>query len=267
MDTQCIGADSTYARQTNEIAVMGAEGAANAFFSRQIAAPQQAPLSPVTQARQPAPVTERLMVRQERAARTREALIQSAAEVFDREGYTLASLQAISSRAGVSNGALHFHFASKADLAAAVEELALRGLTAIMAGGPDGPTSSLQLLVDVSHRLVRGLGENVVLRAGFTLGGASDRRAVQDMRLHWQRWIDETLHRAGRQGELDAALDPAGAVSAVVAATVGFEVLGARDPAWLSRRTMTRFWELLLPRLAAQPGRAVLVPAGVTTSP
>ena len=54
------------------------------------------------------------MVKQERALRTREALIESAAEVFDREGFSVASLTAISSRAGVSNGALHFHFASKA---------------------------------------------------------------------------------------------------------------------------------------------------------
>jgi methylmalonyl-CoA decarboxylase subunit alpha len=38
MDSQTIGADLTYAWPTNEIAVMGAEGAANVIFRRQIAA-------------------------------------------------------------------------------------------------------------------------------------------------------------------------------------------------------------------------------------
>ncbi|WP_159062215.1 TetR family transcriptional regulator, partial [Streptomyces caniscabiei] len=64
------------------------------------------------------------MAKQERAVRTRENLIRSAAEVFDREGYAVASITTISARAGVSNGALHFHFASKAALAEAVAEAA-----------------------------------------------------------------------------------------------------------------------------------------------
>jgi acetyl-CoA carboxylase carboxyltransferase component len=38
MDSQSIGADLTYAWPTNEIAVMGAEGAANVVFRREIAA-------------------------------------------------------------------------------------------------------------------------------------------------------------------------------------------------------------------------------------
>src|SRR5258705_4564694 len=66
-------------------------------------------------------VTECVMVNQERAARTKRNLIRSAAEVFEREGYAAASLTVISSQAGVSNGALHFHFASKEDLAREVE--------------------------------------------------------------------------------------------------------------------------------------------------
>ncbi|CAM5256642.1 methylmalonyl-CoA carboxyltransferase [Streptomyces canarius] len=40
MDSQSIGADLTYAWPTNEIAVMGAEGAANVIFRRQIAEAQ-----------------------------------------------------------------------------------------------------------------------------------------------------------------------------------------------------------------------------------
>lgn len=79
------------------------------------------------------------MTKQERAARTRRALILSAAEVFDQEGFAPASLTMISSRAGVSNGALHFHFANKNAVAEAVQGEALSVLRQIAHAWPEGP--------------------------------------------------------------------------------------------------------------------------------
>ncbi|MFF2132901.1 TetR family transcriptional regulator [Streptomyces olivochromogenes] len=64
------------------------------------------------------------VVRQVRAVRTRRALVRAAAEVFAEDGYALASLPVISRRAGVSTGALHFHFPSKDLLAREVEAVA-----------------------------------------------------------------------------------------------------------------------------------------------
>jgi AcrR family transcriptional regulator len=71
------------------------------------------------------------MAQQERAVRTRNALIESAAELFCKDGFDVVSLSTISTRAGVSNGALHFHFASKAALASAVWEAAAQRLRRI----------------------------------------------------------------------------------------------------------------------------------------
>ncbi len=64
------------------------------------------------------------MAKQERAARTRWLLIQAAAETFVQKGFTRASIAAISRQAGVSNGALHFHYETKDALADAVEQSA-----------------------------------------------------------------------------------------------------------------------------------------------
>ncbi|GAA3945583.1 hypothetical protein GCM10022244_61150 [Streptomyces gulbargensis] len=75
------------------------------------------------------------MAKQERAVRTREALLRSAAEIFDTDGFVSASLSAICSKAGVSSGALHFHFASKGALAEAIERAAEARLRLIT--GPD----------------------------------------------------------------------------------------------------------------------------------
>ncbi|KOY54665.1 hypothetical protein ADK59_29005 [Streptomyces sp. XY332] len=191
------------------------------------------------------------MVKQERAVRTRDTLIRSAAEIFDREGFAVASLTAISTLAGVSNGALHHHFTSKAVLTDAVEEAALARLLAVTEAGLPLGASRMQLLVDVTHRLATALRGDVVLRAGFELSGEMSRPPHVDLREWWRRWVAETLRQADSEGELRPDVTASDVVSAVVAATVGFEVLGVREAEWLSASTVTRFWRLLLPTVVS----------------
>ena len=50
------------------------------------------------------------------ATRTRQHLLDAALEVFWRDGVTRASLQAIAQQAGVTRGALYWHFKNKEDL-------------------------------------------------------------------------------------------------------------------------------------------------------
>ncbi|AQS65694.1 ScbR family autoregulator-binding transcription factor [Streptomyces pactum] len=201
------------------------------------------------------------MVKQERARRTREALIKSAATVFDRDGFSVASLTAISSLAGVSNGALHFHFASKAALADSVEEAAAQRLERIVTAPEGAAGNALQMLVDTSHELARRLTEDVVLRAGFELSRDQVRRRGPGLYRQWHRWVEGALKRAAGEGVLNQ-VTPEDAAASVVAATTGFEVLGPQDPQWLSHQTVTRFWQLLLPRLAEASALGGLVAAG-----
>ncbi|MEW2418653.1 ScbR family autoregulator-binding transcription factor [Streptomyces sp. NPDC046866] len=202
------------------------------------------------------------MAKQERAVRTRDALIGSAAEIFDREGYTVASLTAISSLAGVSNGALHFHFASKAALAEAVEAAAVLRLADVTGAAPRPGERRLQALVDATHRLAAALRADVVLRAGFHLCGESARPPQEDLRERWRAWVEEAVRRAEAAGELRPGVAVADVVAAVVAATVGLEVLGARDTRWLSAATVTRLWRLLLPTLVPSAPAPDLAPEG-----
>ncbi|MFD4139769.1 TetR family transcriptional regulator [Streptomyces sp. NPDC058572] len=62
------------------------------------------------------------VVRQQRAEKTRCALLAAAAAEFAQHGYTGATLMRISKRAGVILGALTFHFPAKEQLAEAVTE-------------------------------------------------------------------------------------------------------------------------------------------------
>ncbi|MFF3216035.1 ScbR family autoregulator-binding transcription factor [Streptomyces sp. NPDC002886] len=189
------------------------------------------------------------MVKQARAARTREALVRSAAEIFDRDGFSVASLTAISSLAGVSNGALHFHFASKAALADAVEEEALTRLLGVADAELPPGASRVQFLVDVTFGLTRALSSDVVLRAGFGLSGEACRHRRVDLYGRWYEWVEEAVRQAEAAGELRPEVSAQGVVTSVVAATVGFETLGARDASWLSGAAVNRFWSLLFPAL------------------
>ncbi|MEU6768186.1 helix-turn-helix domain-containing protein [Streptomyces sp. NPDC046853] len=223
------------------------------------------------------------MTKQERAVRTRAALIEAAAELFHRDGFEATSLATVTARAKVSNGALYFHFATKADLADAVAASAAERLARIVGGGvgvgvgddagtdggsgtrADEPSQGreLQRLIDVTHAFVRALGSDVVLRAGFDLCGVRERAVVgEDLRDTWREWVQEALAAAEARGALAPGVSARSAAVAVVAGTVGIEVLGAYDEQWLSPDPLTWFWLLLLPGLAADPGRGELAAAG-----
>ncbi|MGW5618453.1 ScbR family autoregulator-binding transcription factor [Streptomyces sp. NPDC003877] len=192
-----------------------------------------------------------MMVKQDRAARTRRALVRAAAEVFASEGFALASLSAISRRAGVSNGALHFHFENKKALADAVQQEAAVSL-ARMTDLAERAGDALQALVNATHLLMSRIADDTVVRAGFELCTDPSRDGAGVLRRQWQEWIETTLERAGREGLLAESACPERLAPTVVAAMVGFEVLGARDPQWLSEGRVAHFWELVLPQMTAE---------------
>ncbi|MFD6193064.1 ScbR family autoregulator-binding transcription factor [Streptomyces sp. NPDC060275] len=192
------------------------------------------------------------MVKQQRAARTRHALIQAAAEAFTRDGFASASLAAISRRAGVSSGALHFHFESKNALAQAVEDEAADIFGRITQEVALGDRTPLQGLVDVTHALMSHITEDAVVRAGFALCRDVTRANDAVLRGAWERWVEDALDRAEQAGQLAEGVSVTDAATAIVAATVGFEVLGSTQEQWLSREAVARLWGVLVPRIVRQ---------------
>ncbi|WP_369185623.1 TetR family transcriptional regulator [Streptomyces sp. Y1] len=112
-------------------------------------------------------------VRQEKARRTRGRLLEAGAELFDRSGYAGATLGEIAAAAGVTKGALYFHFTSKEELAGAVFAQAERSLRAAC-GSRRTATSPLQALIDAGHWLADALGSDPLIRAAFRLGREGD---------------------------------------------------------------------------------------------
>lgn len=202
------------------------------------------------------------MTKQDRAVRTRLALIRSAAEQFEARGYVRASLAEISAGAGVSSGALHFHFANKAAVAEAVEHAAEDALRETAARHHHGDGSALQRLVDVTHRVARLLCADVVVRAGLRLNAEQVAGRVRDLRRGWRDCVLGLLAEAERGGELAAGVTPQRTSAVVLAATTGIEVLAREDHGWLARPSLTDLWRLLLPCVAAPCLAGTLDPAG-----
>ncbi|MGW0083689.1 ScbR family autoregulator-binding transcription factor [Streptomyces sp. NPDC003393] len=202
------------------------------------------------------------MVKQVRAARTREALIRAAAEAFADDGYVLASLPAISKRAGVSTGALHFHFASKDILAAEVENAAAERIARLAERCRAATDTTLQSLVDTCAGLLRALSDDPVVRAGFRLSGDPSRKNDSELLHWWHGRVRDLVAEAQGAGELERTVSADTATTVIVSATVGFGVLGAADRSWLSAGRVAPFWSFLVPRLATAPHR-VLMPAVV----
>ncbi|MGW7071648.1 ScbR family autoregulator-binding transcription factor [Streptomyces sp. NPDC054855] len=202
------------------------------------------------------------MTKQERAVRTRSQLIAAAALAFHKHGFTRTSLTNISHQVGVSSGALYFHFESKEALATEVVSQASRALQDAARQSCRAGTSSLQRLIDTSHALAELLRSDTVVRAGFRLNCAGHGAGRTDLCQEWQACVQRLLAEAAREGSLAPGASRQSIVAALVAATVGFEVLSRDDFQWLSRHALSGFWSLQLPCIAAPEVLDRLSPAG-----
>ncbi|WP_420078045.1 ScbR family autoregulator-binding transcription factor [Streptomyces sp. JL4002] len=145
------------------------------------------------------------MARQERAVRTRRAILEAAAAVFDERGYDAATIADILSRAGVTKGALYFHFSSKQELAQGVldEQFA--------EGGVPHRESKLQELIDVAMVLAFRMKRDPMLSAGARLSLGPGMRDIfgGGSVPGWIEFTRTLLLQAKEQGELLPHVDPA----------------------------------------------------------
>ncbi|MGY0020170.1 ScbR family autoregulator-binding transcription factor [Streptomyces sp. cg35] len=187
-------------------------------------------------------------LQQERAVKTRAALVRAAAEEFDLHGYAGTSTTKIVKRAGSTMGALYFHFESKEDLARAVMAEQASDL-------PDlGQVDGLQHLIDLTLALAHELQRNVLFRAGVQLAveqGAFGLREDAAYQL-WIATFRDELIVAQALGELREGVDPSSFARVLVGAYSGTQLLsqiseGRKD---LPER-IAELWSYFLPAVAA----------------
>jgi AcrR family transcriptional regulator len=191
------------------------------------------------------------MARQERAEKTRQTIIQAAAEVFDQHGFAGASVSEILARAGVTKGALYFHFPSKEAIAEEIEGSEVAALTALTnASGP-----FLQAIIDLSHTMAQALRDSPIVRASIRLSiESSFSEPSPGPYLAAIELVRILLLRAQGEGTVRLDLDVDAAARFIISSFAGAQIVsqvftGRQD---LEQR-LVELWEFLLPGLAV-PG-------------
>lgn len=163
------------------------------------------------------------MAQQERARRTRDAILEAAGEVFAERGYEGATVSDVYCRAGLTKGAFYFHFASKRDLAEAVLSLQIDHQTYPVLRRQ----VKLQELVDSGFVLAHRLLRDSMLRGSVNLSMEPGAHQL-DRRRPFIAWIDHNhraLREASEHGELYAHVDTTEVAELMVSSFSGAQML------------------------------------------
>ncbi|MCD9880872.1 ScbR family autoregulator-binding transcription factor [Streptomyces guryensis] len=192
------------------------------------------------------------MAQQERAVRTRRAVLEAAAAVFAERGYAAATIGEILHRAGVTKGALYFHFDSKAALARGV-------LQAQISNDYHVPRElKLQEWVDAGMTLATRLPQEPMLLAGVRLSADLHSRDV--VGSAWPAWAEVTtsfLSEAKERGEILPHVVPAETAQVFLGAWIGVQYVSQAMAGWADlEMRMSALFNHMLPAITAP---AVLV--------
>ncbi|MFJ4184859.1 ScbR family autoregulator-binding transcription factor [Kitasatospora sp. NPDC089509] len=199
------------------------------------------------------------MARQERAVRTRRLILEAAASVFDEYGYEGATIGEVVARAGVTRGAVYFHFASKRELA--------QGVVEEQFGQDDLPERhcKLQEFVDMGMVVAHLMPRDPLLSAGARLSLGQD--VFGDLSggaaPGWIQRAEAVLTAAGARGELLPHVVPAETAWLVTGAWTGVQIQSQKmsGRADLERRVAV-LYQHLMPSIAV-PGVLATLDLGV----
>jgi AcrR family transcriptional regulator len=183
--------------------------------------------------------------RQDRAERTRNLILDAAAEAFDARGFVGASLSDILARAGVTKGALYFHFSSKEELAKELIEEQWN----IELPDLENTTNPIQGVIDLCHSFCHSLCSNIRVRASNRLVTESNfDRPYPQVYTRWIDIIHEFLKIAQGSGDLRQELDPAEVASYIGGSVLGIQTMsGVLTNREDLRDRLTDMWKISLP--------------------
>jgi TetR/AcrR family acrAB operon transcriptional repressor len=149
----------------------------------------------------------------EEALETRNRILDAAERIFERRGVSRTSLQDIAEAAGVTRGAIYWHFEGKDDLFTAMMERATMPLEAVYRPyeASDGdPLAFLQRQVVATLKIT---ASNAQVRRAFDIATqkveyVDELLAVRDRRVECRNeclaGCERVLREAARRGQIDA---------------------------------------------------------------
>ncbi|WP_405618634.1 TetR family transcriptional regulator [Streptomyces sp. NBC_00076] len=201
------------------------------------------------------------MAKQDRAEQTRQRLIEAAAGAFAEHGYAGTSLHQIVTSAGVTMGALTFHFSSKSALADAVQEAGTAATREVIHNAAAAP--GLQGVLDEVLALAEALRSTQSIRAAARLT-REGHTVGHDWYDSWAPDLRAALEQAWCVDRLDSGLTPLAATSLLSHVLLGVEATAASPD---SLRTVTGDGPEEGLTQALQALGTLIGPSGAMTSP
>lgn len=148
-----------------------------------------------------------------KSERTRQRILDAAAEVFSEQGYT-ARLTDIAERAGMKTGSLYYHFDSREDLVAEVLRLGIEGswvqvsaaVDAVPAAGSPGDRLEAAIRAHTLSIVGRSAYATAQARIVSSLPAEVAKAHAKDQRAYGEYWR-ELFAAAARSGEVRADVD------------------------------------------------------------
>jgi TetR/AcrR family transcriptional regulator, transcriptional repressor for nem operon len=184
-----------------------------------------------------------------RADTTRHRLIAAASHQFARRSYSMVSLDDILAEAGLTKGAMYFHFPSKQALALAIiddlNEMSRATVSELLTRGMSG----LETLIDLIYLQAVQNTQNEVARAGARLLETVDNTTDLSTTV-WQSWIEfvtTLIQKAVTEGDVVDHIDPEDVAKMLVALWVGTRRISDLDQPERYLDNLQKAWMLALP--------------------
>jgi AcrR family transcriptional regulator len=179
------------------------------------------------------------------AAKTHQAILAAALTVFSAQGYSGATLDVVARAAGVTRGAVYWHFANKAQLyQALLQEYGNRALPILWQAAQEGG-GFLAVCQRILGRLLASLESDAELRAVMELSLFKTEQSAELEEAHRAQveatraltaMIAGIMQQGIASGEVRADADPVDLARAFLAYQQGLFYLWLSDPASFSLR-------------------------------
>jgi TetR/AcrR family transcriptional regulator, acrAB operon repressor len=199
----------------------------------------------------------------EEAEATRQALLDSALIVFSQKGYAAARLEDVAEHAGVSRGAIYWHFGSKADLYNTLVSETLGRIQGVVDRAVRRGGSYLDIQRRVMIYIITLLEEDETYRAIqeltlFKTGLAPELEEGMRQKQQGMRQVEEEVAGYFRQGielgEVRADLDPVMVSRSMLAYINGITLNWLLNPqAFSLRESAPALVDIFIRGIAARP--------------
>ncbi|MFC4223702.1 ScbR family autoregulator-binding transcription factor [Lysinibacter cavernae] len=198
---------------------------------------------------------------QQRAIITRQNIVNAASQVFVEHGFAAANIADVTSIAGITKGAMYFHFKSKEDLARAVIDEQQATYDALQAEMLGKDLSAFDTMIEISYGICALIKGNALfyasMRIAVELGVYGD--PISKTYAEWGAPVAALVAQAIDDGDIRSTVDPEAFASFVISAFTGIQTVSMvySNLEDLDGRIMA-MWDILLPGMVTDKKRLEL---------